>query len=194
MTRVRFAMMVFFLVPVILVSCSRRAAPVARAIEPSPTVEEAPPPPPPPPPAPTAPEPAPATADVPLTEEDIFARKTLEELNAERPLGDALFDYDQFTLRSDARAVLQTNAEWLRRWGSTRVTVEGHGDARGTSEYNLTLGERRANAAREYLVTLGVEAERLLVVSKGEEAPVCFEEQEGCWQQNRRAHFIITAK
>jgi peptidoglycan-associated lipoprotein len=131
---------------------------------------------------------------VSLTEDELFARKTLEELNAERPLGDAFFDYDQYTIRSDSRAVLQQNAEWLRRWTSTRVTIEGHCDSRGTSEYNLALGERRGHAVREYLLSLGVEGDRLFVVSKGEESPVCFEEHESCWQQNRRAHPIITAK
>jgi peptidoglycan-associated lipoprotein len=131
---------------------------------------------------------------VSLTEEELFARKTLEELNAERPLGDAFFDYDQYTIRDDARPVLQQSAEWLRRWTSTRVTIEGHCDSRGTTEYNLALGERRGNAVKEYLISLGVGGDRLLVVSKGEESPVCFAELESCWQQNRRAHPIITAK
>ena len=116
------------------------------------------------------------------------------ELNAERPLGDAFFDFDQWVIREDARAILQTNAEWLRRWTSTRITIEGHCDERGTSEYNLALGERRANAAKEYLVSLGVTPDRVLVVSKGEETPVCTEAHEACWQQNRRGHPIITAK
>ncbi|MBI2828449.1 MAG: OmpA family protein [Acidobacteria bacterium] len=129
-----------------------------------------------------------------MTEEEIFARKTLDELNAERPLGDAFFDFDQSLIREDARLVLQKNAEWLRRWTSTRITIEGHCDARGTGEYNLALGERRANAVKEYLASLGLAADRVLVVSKGEESPVCFEEHEGCWQQNRRGHPIITAK
>jgi peptidoglycan-associated lipoprotein len=129
-----------------------------------------------------------------LTEDELFARKTLEELNAERPLGDALFDYDQFTIREDARSILQANSNWLRRWISTRITIEGHGDSRGTTEYNLALGERRASAVKDYLVSLGVEGNRMLVVSKGEESPVCFAEHESCWQQNRRAHSIITAK
>lgn len=115
-------------------------------------------------------------------------------MNAERSLGDAFFDFDQSVIRDDARAILQTNADWLRRWTSTRITIEGHCDARGTSEYNLALGERRANAVKEYLVSLGVAGDRLLVVSKGEESPVCFEENESCWQQNRRGHPIITAK
>jgi peptidoglycan-associated lipoprotein len=131
---------------------------------------------------------------VSLSEDELFARKTLEELNAERPLGDAFFDYDQYTIGNDARAVLQQNADWLRRWTSTRVTIEGHCDSRGTTEYNLALGERRGNAVKQYLISLGVGADRLLVVSKGEESPVCFEEHERCWQQNRRAHPIITTK
>jgi peptidoglycan-associated lipoprotein len=151
--------------------------------------------------APEAPPAPPAAArdaepepPAPLTEDEIFARKTLDEVNAERPLADALFDYDQFTLREDARASLQRNADWLRRWTSTRITIEGHCDSRGTSEYNLALGERRANAVREYLVSLGIAADRLVTVSMGEEAPTCVEESEACWQRNRRGHFVVTAK
>jgi peptidoglycan-associated lipoprotein len=129
-----------------------------------------------------------------LSEEELFARKTLEELNAERPLGDAFFDFDQATIREDARSVLQRSAEWMRRWTSTRITVEGHCDARGTSEYNLALGERRASAVKNYLVSLGIAPERVATLSKGEETPVCFDEFENCWQRNRRGHPIITAK
>ncbi len=72
--------------------------------------------------------------------------------------------------------------------------MEGHADSRGTNEYNLALGERRGNAVKEYLVGLGIAADRLIVVSKGEETPVCTEETEGCWTRNRRGHFVITAK
>ena len=82
----------------------------------------------------------------------------------------------------------------MKRWTSTQVTVEGHCDSRGSSEYNLALGSRRANAVKEYLVSLGVPAGRLTVVSKGKEQPFCSEETEACWQQNRRGHFVITAK
>jgi peptidoglycan-associated lipoprotein len=110
------------------------------------------------------------------------------------PLSDVLFDYDQSVIRNDARPILQKNADWLRRWTSTRITIEGHCDSRGTNEYNLALGERRANAVREYLVNLGIPGDRLLAVSKGEEAPACTEESEACWQRNRRGHSIITAK
>ena len=77
---------------------------------------------------------------------------------------------------------------------SVRATVEGHADSRGTNEYNLALGERRAAAARDYLVSLGIAGDRLLAVSKGEEEPVCSENNEACWQRNRRAAFVITAK
>ena len=77
---------------------------------------------------------------------------------------------------------------------STRIMVEGHADSRGTNEYNLALAERRADTARDYLVGLGIPNERITIVSKGEEQPFCKEENESCWQQNRRGHFIITAK
>jgi peptidoglycan-associated lipoprotein len=128
------------------------------------------------------------------TDEEIFAGKTLEQLNSDKPLGDAYFDLDQQSIREDAKPVLQKNADWMKRWASTKVMVEGHADSRGSAEYNLALGERRAAAVRDYLVNLGVGADRVQVVSKGKEAPVCSEENESCWQQNRRGHFLITAK
>jgi peptidoglycan-associated lipoprotein len=115
-------------------------------------------------------------------------------LNAERPLGDVYFDYDRSEIRADARSVLQTNADWLKRWSSTQIMLEGHADERGSSEYNLALGTRRAESAKEYLVSLGVMPNRITVVSKGEEEPVCRDSAESCWQQNRRGHFIITGK
>lgn len=105
-----------------------------------------------------------------------------------------LFDFDQFNVREDQRGVLQKNADWMRRWTSTRVSVEGHADSRGTNEYNLALGQRRANSVREYMVSLGIAADRLVSVSKGEESPECTEETEACWQLNRRGQFVITAK
>jgi peptidoglycan-associated lipoprotein len=145
---------------------------------------------PPPPPAPPAAAPA---AHQP-TEEEIFASKSLSDLNNEKPLGDAYFDLDSQSIRDDAKPVLQKDAEWMKRWTSTKVMVEGHGDERGSAEYNLALGERRATAVRDYLVNLGVGADRIQVVSKGKEAPVCTDSNESCWQQNRRGHFVITAK
>jgi peptidoglycan-associated lipoprotein len=135
-----------------------------------------------------------APAPTPLTEEQIFARKSLEQLNSERPLADVFFDLDESVIRPDGRAPLQSNSDWLKRWTSTQIIVEGHCDSRGSSEYNLALGARRAQAVKQYLVDLGVPAGRITVVSKGKEQPFCTEESESCWQQNRRGHFIVAAK
>jgi peptidoglycan-associated lipoprotein len=119
---------------------------------------------------------------------------SLEQINAQQPLEHVRFVFDSADLGDTARASLQKNAAWMQRWTSTRVTVEGHADSRGTSEYNLALGERRAGAVRDYLVTLGIDASRINTVSLGEERPLCTEETEACWEQNRRGHFVITAK
>src|SRR5688500_17951287 len=182
---------VALLLVVFIASCSRRTPPPAPPppAPPPPAATPTPPPPPPPPP-PQPPPPAPK----PLTEDEIFQKKTLAELNAEMPLGDVFFDYDMSTIREDARPILQRNADYLRRWTTTRVTIEGHADSRGTAEYNLALGGRRAGAIRDYLVSLGIAPDRLLAVSKGEETPLCTEENEACWARNRRGHFVFTAK
>lgn len=119
---------------------------------------------------------------------------SLNELNAQKPLDDVYFVYDSADISDKGRASLQKNADWMKKWTSTRVTIEGHTDSRGTSEYNLALGERRASSAREYLVSLGVPLARINVVSMGEEQPVCRVEDESCWTQNRRGHFVVTAK
>jgi peptidoglycan-associated lipoprotein len=164
----------------------RKKPPAPAPEPPPPAVETQPPPPPPPPP------PAPPAPPKPLTEEELFAKMSLEEAN--RQLTDVYFDLDSATLKDDARAGLQKNADWFKKWTSTRATVEGHCDSRGTTEYNLALGERRAAAVRDYLVSLGVPSDHLQIVSKGKEAPVCQEENEGCWSKNRRGHFVLTAK
>ena len=104
------------------------------------------------------------------------------------------FAYDLADLSDAARASLQKNADWLRRWSTVRITIEGHADSRGTNEYNLALGERRAATVRDYLIGLGIPTARVAVVSKGEEDPVCKEENESCWSLNRRGHFVITGK
>ena len=194
MTRVRRLILTFALVSAVAVAaagCGKKTPPAVPAPPPAPPpAAPAPPPPPPPPPPPTTTAPTPP----PLTEEEIFARKSLDQLNAERPLDDVYFDLDQSSIREDARPRLQKDADWMKRWTSTQVTVEGHCDSRGSSEYNLGLGSRRATAVKDYLVSLGVPAGRITVVSKGKEAPACTEESESCWSQNRRGHFIITAK
>ncbi|MEY4093762.1 MAG: hypothetical protein RLZZ53_961 [Acidobacteriota bacterium] len=169
-------------------ACSKKAPAVAPPPPPPPAAPAAPPAPPPPP------APAPAPAPRPLTEDEIFARKSIDDLNRERPLGDVYFDLDNSTIKDEGKAALSTNATWLKRWTSTRISIEGHCDERGTAEYNLGLGERRANAVKAYLVELGVPADRVVIVSKGKEAPFCTESNEACWKENRRGHFVITAK
>jgi peptidoglycan-associated lipoprotein len=156
------------------------APPPAPAPEPT---KPAPPPAPTPPPPPAAP-----------TEDEIFAKWTLEELNKQGLLADVFFALDSSELNQESRAAIQKNTEFLKRRPSTKIMVEGHADSRGTNEYNLALGERRAGAVRDYLVSLGIPADRVTIVSKGEEAPFCTEENESCWQQNRRGHFLFTAK
>ena len=188
----RLLILCFAVGALMTVTACRREPPAAPAPPPPPPppAVAAQPPPPPPPPAPEPPPPPPA----PPTEEEIFARMSLMELNQQRPLEDVYFEFDRSELSDAARASLQKNAEWMNRWTSTRVSVEGHADARGTNEYNLALGERRAAAARDYLVSLGVPAARVTTVSKGEEEPTCTQDAESCWSQNRRGHFVITAK
>jgi peptidoglycan-associated lipoprotein len=179
------------LLAVFVTACAKKVPPPPPPPPPEPPAAPAPPPPPPPPPAP---KPAPPPPPAPLSEDELFARKSLDQLNAEMPLGDVSFDYDQSTVRDDQRAILQKNADWMRRWTTTRVSIEGHADARGTNEYNLALGDRRARAVLDYMAGLGIAADRMVVVSKGEEAPVCTDMTEGCYERNRRGHFVITAK
>jgi peptidoglycan-associated lipoprotein len=124
----------------------------------------------------------------------LFRRKSLADLNAERPLGDVFFDYDEHSLRDEAKRVLQQDAQWLARWPQTVVRVDGHCDERGTAEYNLALGDRRAATVRNYLTSLGVKSERIQTRSLGKEVPFCRDAVESCWVQNRRGHFVITAK
>jgi peptidoglycan-associated lipoprotein len=162
--------------------------------------KKAPPaPPPPPPPAPEAPPPAPPPppkAEVaPVVDE--YARlkaMSAEEIEKSGLLKEVFFDFDKSDIREADRAVLSQNADALKRFDFLRITVEGHCDERGTIEYNLALGERRAKAAYDYLVSLGVPADRLKTVSYGKEVPVCTQSSEDCWQRNRRAHFTVTGK
>jgi peptidoglycan-associated lipoprotein len=107
------------------------------------------------------------------------------------PLKDIYFDFDQYDLRADARDTLKAHAKWLKDNISGQVELEGHCDERGTGEYNLALGAKRAQAAKEYLVTSGVAANRITTISYGKELPVCTEHTEACWQRNRRDRFVV---
>jgi peptidoglycan-associated lipoprotein len=108
-------------------------------------------------------------------------------------LKDVFFDFDRYDIRQSDAKVLDTNATWLKT-NNNLVLIEGHCDERGTNEYNLALGERRAKATMNYLVGQGVQANRITIISYGKERPTCTEHSEGCWAKNRRAHFLVKAR
>ena len=107
------------------------------------------------------------------------------------PLKDIFFDFDKYNLSADSRDLLKSHAQWLKNNASSHVEIEGHCDDRGTDEYNLALGAKRAQAAKDYLVTLGVSAVRISTISYGKELPVCQEQTEECWQRNRHDRFVV---
>jgi len=174
---------------VAVAACHPKPPATSPSKAPAPAAVPAPPPAPPPQPAAVA-----RPTDAPVSEADLFNRKSLAELNAERPLKDAFFDYDQNTLREDMKVALQENMQWLEKWPQTVVRVEGYCDERGTAEYNLALGDRRAEVVKAYLSSLGVKADRIQTRTFGKESPFCHGSDESCWSQNRRGHFVITAK
>ncbi len=154
------------------------------------------------------PEPEPASSGG-LTEDEILAippevggetdlldigSRSLEDLNTEEHLKDVLFEYDSAELSATIRATLEENADWLSRYPSVRILVEGHCDERGTVEYNLALGEERARAVRDYLRDLGVGSGRMRIISYGKEFPLDPAHNEASWRRNRRAHLEIIAK
>ena len=106
-------------------------------------------------------------------------------------LRDIFFDFDRFDVRDADKATLDANARWLKSNANALLLVEGHCDERGTNEYNLALGERRAKATRDYLVAAGIDGGRITVISYGKERPVCTERAEACWAKNRRSHFLV---
>jgi peptidoglycan-associated lipoprotein len=175
-----------------MVACGGRTPPVARPTppppEPAPAVAAARPP---APPEPVA-EPIPVPPE-PVRDESISSA-SLDDLNRSSPLKPVFFDYDSSEITSAGQAVLDDNAAVLKQNPSWAVTIEGHCDERGTAEYNLALGERRAVAARAYLVSVGTGADRLRTVSYGKEFPFDPGHDETAFSKNRRAHFVITAK
>jgi peptidoglycan-associated lipoprotein len=110
---------------------------------------------------------------------------------AVRDVEDIHFDFDRYDIRPDAARILDANARWIKANPRALVLIEGHSDERGTNEYNLALGERRAKAAMNYLAGQGLPADRFTVISYGEEWPMCQERTETCWARNRRAHFLV---
>jgi peptidoglycan-associated lipoprotein len=128
-------------------------------------------------PAPAAPAPA--------------ARPEVRTFVAVPELQDVFFDFDKYDIRPADTRTLDANAAWLKSNPNHLVLIEGHADERGTNEYNLALGERRAKSTMNYLVSQGVQANRVTIISYGEERPNCTEKSEGCWAKNRRAHFLV---
>lgn len=176
--------------------CAKKQPPVARpAPPPVPTSTNVPPAPPrpPAPPEPIAEPPAIVPADPALTS-DALSNKPLDELNRNSPLQPVYYDYDSADVAGPGQGSLNTNADLLKKYSTWVVTIEGHCDERGSAEYNLALGERRAIAARNYLVSLGIPADRLRTVSYGKEFPFDPGHADASWAKNRRAHFVITAK
>ena len=107
---------------------------------------------------------------------------------------DVLFDYDKYDVKESYKAEMQSVAAWMTKNSSATLSVEGHCDDRGTNEYNLALGDRRAKSVKDFLVSLGVPSSRIETISYGEEKPLCTEQSEECWAKNRRAHFVILMK
>ncbi len=180
----RIALIALAAVVVALPACSKDAPPApAPALTP-----EAP--------APVAPAPAPEPAQTGDWEEAEAPEQTFlsaEEINARKLLKPIYFDFDKADIRTDQRSTLQANADWLREHGDVAILIEGHCDERGTREYNLALGDRRATATRDYLVSLGISANRVEIVSYGEENPAVQGEGEQNWSLNRRGEFVATS-
>jgi peptidoglycan-associated lipoprotein len=179
MKKVMSVLMVLAFVGVSLtmMSCAKKQVGVAEPVK----VEPKPAPVPPPPP----PAPKPAVEDVDK------AQKLRAEIQAFEATH-IFFDFDKSDIRPDAKPVLETKAAWLRENPEYKVRIEGHSDERGTAEYNLALGDRRAKSTVKYLSALGIAAERMSTVSYGEERPVCMEKNEACWSRNRRAEFKLS--
>ena len=134
--------------------------------------------------------PAPPATTAPATPAPT-ARPSPKEFVAVADLKPIYFDFDKYDIRPGDAKVLDTNAQWLKSNADQLVLIEGHCDERGTNEYNLALGERRGKSAMNYLVSQGVQASRITIISYGEERPVCTQHNEECWSKNRRAQFLV---
>jgi peptidoglycan-associated lipoprotein len=174
-------------------ACHKNKPPVARPVPPTaaPTTNTAPPP------TPAPPTPAPDTTVIPKEPpitEDPIASADLDTINKNSPLQPVLFQLDSYEVDATNKQVLDADAAILKKYPNWVITIEGHCDERGTAEYNLALGEKRALAAKTYLVSLGIPADRLRTVSYGKEFPFDPGHDEGAWSKNRRAHFVVTSK
>ncbi len=148
------------------------------------------------PPQPSAPTPAPPSAVSPAptpapAAPATTARPAVRDFAAVPELQDIYFDFDKYDIRTADAKTFDANAAWLKSNPNHLVLIEGHADERGTNEYNLALGERRAKSTMNYLVSQGVQANRITIINYGEERPVCTEHTEACWAKNRRSHFLV---
>ena len=157
-------------------------APASPGMQPSPAAPR----------SPSTAAPAPATA-APATAAPATPPRP-SEFAENANLNDIHFDFDKYDIRPDDAKILDANAGWLKSNANNLVLIEGHADERGTNEYNLALGERRAKATMNYLVSQGIQANRITIISYGEERPLCTESNEACWAKNRRAHFLVKAR
>ena len=173
-------------------ACGKKQPPVARPVPPPPADTtgsgDRPPTPPTPIQEPTAVPPDPSLTEDPLKTSD------LDQINQNSPFKPVFFAYDSAEVDSVGQQTLNENAGVVKKYSTWVITIEGHADERGTAEYNLALGERRAMAARAYLLSLGVPADRLKIVSYGKEFPFDPSHTEAAWSKNRRAHFVVTSK
>ena len=189
------ALLMLIAATLVAAACGGKKPPVARPLPPPPPVASATPPPParttPPPPQPSR---EPTVVPPEPVRDDAIASATLDELNRNSPLKHVFFAFDSAEIDPEGKAALDANAPLLKRFPAWVVTIEGHCDERGTAEYNLALGERRAIAARTYLASLGIPADRLKIVTYGKEFPFDPGHDDSAWAKNRRAHFVITAK
>jgi peptidoglycan-associated lipoprotein len=180
------------LITMTISACAKKQPPIARPMPPPAATDTpggggAPPPPPQPVSEPVVVPPEPIA-------EDAIAGKSLDDLNRDSPLKPLFFALDSSDVDADGQRVLQENAAIMKKYPAWQITIEGHCDERGTAEYNLALGERRALAAKNYLVSLGVPADKVKTVSYGKEFPFDPGHDDNAWAKNRRAHFVITAK
>jgi peptidoglycan-associated lipoprotein len=184
-------MVVAVLMTLTISACAKKQPPVARPMPPPSAIPTAGGTAPPPPPQPVS---EPVLVPPEPMAEDAIAGKSLDDLNRDSPLKPLFFELDSSDVSAEGQRVLQENAGIMKKYPAWQITIEGHCDERGTAEYNLALGERRALAAKNYLVSLGVPADKVKTVSYGKEFPFDPGHDDSAWSKNRRAHFVITAK
>jgi peptidoglycan-associated lipoprotein len=192
MRQTRYAAVVLMLLVAAAGACGKKKPPVAKPLPPSTPSTNVPQP-----PTPAPPQPVPDTTPVPpepKITDDPLTSSPLDEINKNSPFQPVFYALDSYEVDAAGQQVLTANAAILKKYPTWVITIEGHCDERGTAEYNLALGEKRALSAKTYLVSLGIPADRLRTVSYGKEFPFDPGHDEGAWYKNRRSHFVVTSK